>query len=222
MPNLTYIDGRGATKGLWHFENNATDSSLYGLTLNRGDTSYNSVLKKFGTHSLLFGAGGIAYVSDFPLNSLSQWTVDFWLYASDPGGGSIVSLFDSRTADGSQGVLLWYIRNDGAFKIYCMTSTGTYKDTLSIGYTDNWIHIAIVKTSDTQLKLFYNGSLISTLTIAGTMGAPNWTSLGFIKNYTEGAYSLNQSWPSCHDEFRISSTARWTAAFTPPTAAYPY
>lgn len=221
MPNFNYIDGRGATKGLWHFDNNATDSSLYGFTLNRGGTSFSSAQKKFGTHSILLETAGIAYLDDYPLDSFNQWTIDFWIYMSDPGASTVSTIFDSRTADGTQGILIWYLRNDAELRFYCMTSTGTYKSTLNIGYENNWRHIAMVKTSSTEIKNFYGGVLQSTLTIAGSIGAPNTTGFGFLDDYTD-VVSINQSYPSTFDELRISSTARWTANYTPPTAAYVY
>lgn len=221
MPNYNYIDGRGSTQGLWHFNNNDTDSSLFGLTLSKGGTSYSSAVKKFGSHSLDIDYDGVAYLHNFPLNSFDQWTIDFWIYMADPGAGTVSTIFDSRTADGTQGILIWYVSSSQDFKYYCMTSTSTYKSTLGIGYDDKWHHIAMVKTSSTQIKNFYDGQLMSTLTIAGSIGTPHLTGFGFLGDYTD-VVSIDQTYPTFYDELRISSTARWTANYTPPTAEYPY
>lgn len=79
---------------------------------------------------------------------------------------------------------------------------------------DAWHHVALVR-SGSSLLLFLDGTLEDTQTIsgAGVLDAPsNTANIG--GNYNAG------SWEGYLDEFRISTTARYTSGFTPQTTPF--
>jgi hypothetical protein len=84
-----------------------------------------------------------------------------------------------------------------------------------------WHHYALVRegTGTNQLKFYIDGALVGTNTDAANYGVTAATlTIGGLNFTTDPTGS--QSGPFLIDEFRVSNTARYTAAFTPPTAAF--
>jgi len=78
---------------------------------------------------------------------------------------------------------------------------------------DTWHHIAVVRESS-SLKLFANGSLLSTETITGSGVADDTTSTLYVGSGDSNFYR------GYIDEVRISTSARYSTAFTPSTVSF--
>jgi hypothetical protein len=221
MPNLSWNDGRSSTQALYHFDSDLTDASLFGRNLTGGAVSATQV--KFGAKSLnLSTTATKSYVAGYNYKLTDQWTVDFWIYFSDPGTGSVLSMWQDMTATGYGIHLCWAESIRSVFVRY-KTATSNFSSGNSFLGTvfDTWHHIDIVKTSSTVLKLFLNGTLRMTGDISDNPVTSTHNAIGAY--YTGANFdNVTGSLPGYYDEFRISSTARWTATYTPPTAAYVY
>lgn len=222
MPNYNFLTGKSATQGLYHFDNAYTDSSYFGRTLSHSGASFNSTTKKFGSYSMLLNAVGYAaFLSGFSWPN-DQWTIEFWLSCSDPGANSVI--FEALSS-GGQGFVIVYERNESVIFFNAITSVGTYSGLAStFPFGGTFHHYAMVKVSATQIIGFYDGSALSVPipTISGTIATSTSIGLGMASSYSYGGYTFNQTLAGFYDEMRFSSTARWTSAFTPPTAAYVY
>ena len=124
-------------------------------------------------------------------------------------------------ASNSQGTILYYAHNDSLLVFEHKTAAGTYHDIASTPFSTSFFtHIAMVKTSTTNITLFLDGVSTITLTISGEPAASTYLGFGQIAAYT-GQYTTNLTYPGYYDELRVSSTARWVTTFTPSAAAYP-
>jgi hypothetical protein len=88
----------------------------------------------------------------------------------------------------------------------------SYNSTASIN-DGNWHHVAMTMVGGSTARLFFDGSLV--LSESGTLSPPSW-GVGCI-----GAYSMGgNNFAGSIDEVRLSSTARYTSAFTAPTVPF--
>jgi len=130
-----------------------------------------------------------------------NFTIEFWI---KDGSGYFLS--------GYGGTHNIYMQQTGssAGTIYINTSGGS--GTISISPTwSNWVHIAIVRNSNT-FTAYIDGTSAGTLTLSGTVSSSAYR-LG--RNGTDTADGSGY-----FDELRISNTARYTGNFTAPTTAF--
>lgn len=89
-------------------------------------------------------------------------------------------------------------------------------------YTDNttdlntWVHWAVTRSGST-VRVFKNGALLTSWTDAATWN-PAGNRLHIGARYGSGGENLT----GFVSDFRITGAARYTAAFTPPTAHFPW
>ena len=85
-------------------------------------------------------------------------------------------------------------------------------------WNDQWVHFAITRTAGT-IRLFRNGSLVSSTTNSGGWNNNNTDDLYF------GVFPFDTSSPRSNiiiDDIRFTKeNARYTTTFSPPTAAFP-
>ena len=195
------------------------DASKYThVVTTNGNTQIDTAQSKFGGASLLFD--GVSDNATVPghasLNFGSgDFTVDLWVRTATvaAGVGTVVTSRDALTTD----IPFHIIRSAATYRFYCSSPAALYDiaSNLSMGVAtaNTWQHLAVTRSGN-NWKLFNDGALITSFTstlviadIASTLqfGAQNGTSFEF-----EGHL----------DEIRMTKgTARWTAAFTPPTIA---
>jgi hypothetical protein len=192
-------------------------------------TSLSSDRVKFGTTSLRTGVNRAANHEAFTSNSFlnviedneitdymdddanNDFTIELWFYdntvlGSDPeasSSGNIIHLPSqftiSHSHDYSSPPVVGFSAGSG--------TTTTTTNTSS----DEWHHAAIVNQSGT--KTFYlDGSLVGSQTSSWPATANNIR----LGNREDNRRRFN----GFIDEFRISSTARYTSTFTPPTEAF--
>jgi len=177
-----------------------------------GDAKISTAQSKFGGSSMAFDGSGdwllLPVSTTLPLGS-GDFTVEMWMYPNLTYGSTYAGLLDSRTS------------GDGTGLVY-FGYTGTANQ---IGWKDNttnvvtgtvtqstWNHVAVVRSSGT-MKLYINGTSVST--------GSNSTNYTVPFKYVATAFDPF-AFNGYIDDLRITKGyARYTANFTPPTAALP-
>lgn len=175
---------------------------------------------KFGTGGLLIG--GLGDYITAPANAAfafgtGDFTVEFWIKTSDSGESVIIDQFSSGSTFSSwqlsvkSGVLSWYRRLVGGSSSYLLTGSTTISD-------NAWHHIAVTRASNT-LRFFVDGVANGSVTDSADYATSVVTlGIGAQVYSRNSAYDLAASL----DDIRITKgVARYTAAFAPPTEAFP-
>jgi hypothetical protein len=193
-------------------DGNFTDSSKYGRTLTAYGNAAATAAGKYGTNSIaLDGTGDYLAVSssDFAWGT-SDWTVEAWVWLNATGAnGGIFSTFFSNGSPYGVSVFL-----DTAGRPVVMHPGGANVSASTAITTGQWVHIAAVRSSGTA-TLFVNGSSVGSVSASDSHGQSNVV-VGRV--YTE---LDNNYWNGRIAELRVTKAARYTANFTPPTAALP-
>ena len=200
-------DGDTTTSGL------DESSSDLDLTYNSGD-ELSTTQKKFGTTSLYVADNVIISSSDGFNMGTGEFTIEGWYYFTsfsnsfslwDQWNGSATGAGNSQMwmSHATAGKVKWYYDGSSLLQSNTTMSTG------------QWYHIAFVRESGT-LKMYFNGALdANTQSYSGQFGKTGTVYLGDQHAGGGGApqYFL--------DELRVTKgTARYTAAFAVPTAAF--
>lgn len=202
------------TKLLLHYDGadgstTFTDSSIYAKTVTaNGNVQIDTAQSVFGGASGLFDGTGdyltIADSADWDFGT-GDFTIDFRIRFTGSGDQCLVDV-----GGFAAGVMIQW---SGGVDLNTFIAGTQY----STGYnfsTGTWYHIAIVRNG-TDVKQFVDGVQKGS---TGTNSSNINTTVGVrIGQRVAGTYDLN-GWM---DELRISKgIARWTANFTPPSAAY--
>ena len=201
-----------------------TDTSIGGSTHTitaNGSAQVDTAQKKFGTGSLQ--ADGIDSYLSIPDNAdfdtgTGDFTVDAWVrYNSLPTDGNGFVVYD-HWADSSNYHNLSLRNNGGTYQFRLRVRlSGAFEvdstfDAITVT-TGTWYHLALVRDS-TTFRFFWDGvakgTIADTVSITGINGSYN------IGRY-HGNYDYLDGWM---DEYRLSTVARWTTGFTPPSEAY--
>ena len=174
-----------------------------------GNAQIDTTTKKYGTGSMEFdGTGDYLFaLNSQPLGS-GDFTIEGWVNFDGLVEDALVSTRDAIGAS-STGMLitayssLLQVFTAGAFQL---TSTTTLS-------TGTWYHVAVVKSSGTT-TLYLDGIAEDTYADSN-----NYTSSRvYVGGDVGGSFFLD----GYVDDLRITKgVARYTAAFTPPTAAFP-
>lgn len=182
---------------------------------------------KFGSTSLRVGAAtaDIMYTlcSAYMTMGTGNWTVELWIkkqtgvqsWRAVMGWGDLGTTSEMSII-GYHGATPWWMYAD--FNNISNTNSYTYPGGTSPDMTV-WHHLAHVRNG-TKIRFFIDGNqttALGTRTFTGSMNAPSATSLISWSKAGSGATVGFDGWI---DEIRISDIARWTANFTPATAAY--
>jgi hypothetical protein len=163
---------------------------------------------KFGGSSILCSIVSSIQYAGFQALGPSDWTIEFFAYRTS--GDGVRALLDTRNSDSnSQGLLIYLAAaNITVFWSGANRLAGT---TLTL---NQWQHVAVTKSGN-NVRLFQDGALQATTTqpFDGTSATTRITSVFNIGSWGFDGYL---------DEYRITKgVARYTANFTPPTAAFP-
>jgi len=182
-----------------------------------GNAQISTSVVKYGTGSLAFDGTGDYLVSNPATTNLyafgtGDFTIEFWVYINNVSGTQVI--YDCRPASG-EGLYPTIYTSGGVLAYYTNSDNRITGSSLS---ANTWYHIAVSR-SGSSTKMFVNGTQTgSTYTDSNnyinTAGRPF---IGGNAN-TVGSNSLN----GYIDDLRITKGyARYTATFTPPTAALP-
>lgn len=215
----------GSVELLLHLDgaNNSTtftDSSVNARSCSAvGNAKLTTSSPKFGTASAIFDGSGDAITATIPALGTGDFTIEFWV---NPTTGSsaaysrFIQIGPNATAGG-----LWLARNASANPISFLVDTyngSSYARALTGSATlasGSWAHVALTRESGVW-RLFINGALDVSATFTSTGNNITATGLYVGSNDTAGESLAGQI-----DELRITrGVARYTAAFTAPTAAF--
>ena len=175
-----------------------------------GDTTGSTTTKFTGAKSMYFdGSGDRATATGVP-DLGDDFTIECWVYSTATGNRGIVSSIDNVGSWGSNGY--WSFGIYGGYPSLQIDG-GSYSGASTSLSTNQWVHIAVTRTSNT-IRYFINGTVDST-TVSNslTLKNPSGVVIGsspnnnYIYNYTGYIQDL-----------RIANECKYTANFTPPTA----
>lgn len=211
----------GSTRLLLSMTNGAIyDNAMMNDLETVGNAQISTSVVKYGTGSISLSASGNTLRTQYNNPSLSMgtgnFTIEGWVYfSSTPSINGVFQM--SGTSGGfatNQTANLALTTNDASsWQIYAKnTYTISSSTTIAVG---SWIHFALVRNGTTTV-LYINGSALITLTSDSTDYNTPYIGVGSI--YNSSSYPLN----GYLDDLRITKGyARYTANFTPPTAAFP-
>jgi len=199
--------------------NNSTtfkdSSSLYQTSTAYGDAKISTAQSKWGGASGAFdGNGDYVRIEDGPWAQLNTaCTIEMWFYPTtyDTGFRTIIS----KSTYGQN--FSWCIRlNKSSIAVYTNgTNSSCISSTVDI-IANTWHHVAFTNDPTTGIRIWFNGALVGinsgiVLTDGPAnvlVGAMNWNLPSeFFQGYI--------------DDVRVTKMLRYTAPFTPPTAAFP-
>ena len=183
-----------------------------------GNAQVSTSVTKFGTGSMKFDSGGgggyliIPTSNNFTFGT-GNFTIEFWVYSNSTQSALF---YDSRPLSTNGIYPTLYTNADNTVRLF-VNSVDVI--TSSAVLTNNtWHHVAVCR-SGTATKLFINGTQ-SGSTYTDTNNYLNGANRPVIgtQGVTLGASVLN----GYIDDLRVTNgIARYTANFTPPTAAFP-
>jgi len=189
----------------------STGEDYHTITFN-GDAQLDTAQKKFGTTSLLLDGTGdylsIATSTEFGFGT-GDFTVETWIRPANVASGTKM-LVDFRPTSSDTAANLYLSGSTLAFQ--SANGAGSITGTTNL-VVDTWYHVAVVRASGVT-KLYLNGTQEgSDLT--------DTTDYGSTRPIKIGA-NLNGSavFPGHIDDLRVSTNARYTAAFTAPTGMF--
>jgi len=198
------------TKSLFHFDGTNYSTNFIDETgkvwINEGNRGYLLTGSKvFGTASLFVQLEAsesafckIKYTGNYSDLSLEwdNFTVDFWAWPSRGG-------FFNNTA------LNLSVNNS---LLYADFYADSVLNRFTADVSGGWRHVAFCRNNNSN-KLYIDGVLKSEST-TGNLYNASTPYIGY--GYGNNSFSRTVGM----DELRISSVARWTSDFTPPTSAY--
>ncbi len=189
------------------------DNAMMNDLVTVGNAQISTSVKKYGTGSMAFdGSGDWLTTVNSPNFDLStgSWTIEGWMYVT--GGTYYRTMVAKRVASGAACEWEFGVSNTSTLYFY---RTGTAVNGSTTVPSNTWVHAAVTYDG-TTLRMFQNGTVVYTQSgLTAASGTNNVT----VGNY--GA-SGDQPWFGYIDDLRITKgVARYTANFTPPTAAFP-
>lgn len=182
-----------------------------------GTPTISTAQSKFGGSSILLNSSSSLTIP--PGSGIGTLTADFtleaWIFLTSSGQDSH-QLLDTRTSGGTASP--WVVTMEKIVGgIYVV---GFFDGTPHNGVTEipinTWTHVAVCRSGST-IRTFTNGAVEHTYTSAATLAGTTTAVISL------GGKDIAQYKFVGHiDELRVTQgAARYTAAFTPPTAAFP-
>lgn len=188
------------------------DSSTNGLTPTvNGSAQIDTAQSKFGGASMLLdGSADWIYYANFAGFELpGDFTVECFVLWSAITNGGIFHLYPGTPPEVTTGLALGY--NGDEFAFYCGGAPNFRTFALTAG---RWYHVALVRAAG-SISMYVDGAKLGDSVTDATNYASSGMNVGI---YYSSSFALNGH----IDEFRLTKgVARYTANFTPPTAAFP-
>ena len=214
---LTAVSG---TQFLVNYTNaGIPDSAMMNDLETVGNAQVSTSVKKFGTGSIaLDGTGDALIPPASPLYNFGtgNFTIECWFNLSAKVAGQAPVCQLNSGASGAWRLSTQDFSNND--KLQLVASNGSWQTLLDVSTTWNtgtWYHIAISRSGST-IYGFINGVLSGTATFSTQFGSST-TPLCIGLNQVDTVYFNGYV-----DDVRVTKgVARYTATFTPPTAAFP-
>ena len=181
--------------------------------------------KKIGNSSIKFSGGYLRVADSAQWALANDWTFEAWVYCTqDPasGGGLNTYLWGQYDSDPSNAGCIIISYGTSGRADFSINNYAGYFRADNIGLTqNNWHHVAFCKSVATGTNYVFVDGNSKSVSVSGTPGPiGNYSTAPCIgagdHSGSPGAY-LFQGYM---DEFRISGSARYTAAFTPQTTPF--
>ena len=190
-----------------------------------GDAKRSTSIVPFsGSTSMYFDGSGdyLATVnpgSNFKFGT-SNWTIEAWMYSTSTSTTQTLYMIYGTTID----IIKIYfngttLKPSVDIRATNQTSIVTATSTISANL-NSWNHVAVVRDSATTVKLYVNGVLGATATIASTS---TFVDTQFSQNPTVGAKTntVSEYFAGYISDLRVTKgIARYTTTFTPPTSPF--
>ena len=177
-----------------------------------GNAQISTAVKKYGTGSLYFdGTGDWLFTANRPnLTFAGSFTIEFWInFSSVPA--NFIGLMAGTSANTQ---LFITTKSNGTGLRFGLTGVVEYAAGSKTWSTGVWYHIALVRNG-TDVKFYVDGVNISDATYTNSTTYSGGMYFGATET---GTVPLT----GYIDDLRITKgIARYTANFTPPTAAFP-
>jgi hypothetical protein len=210
------------------FKNNTSTTAL-GFDYSGASSSYNATVvgnaqistaqSKFGGSSAYFdGTGDYLTLTNKEYLGADDFTVEFWVNTTQITGGGRAFIYINGNST-NYAALRFY--TDSSVNQYglAMSTNGTswaiatFSAVSATGDVGVWRHFAICR-SGTSVKVYRDGVEIISSTLSGTLMTGDRTWIG---NITANHYLYGYM-----DDLRVyRGVCKYTASFTPPTAALP-
>lgn len=174
-----------------------------------GNAQIDTAVKKFGTGSLEFdGSSDYLTAPSSPVWIMSgDWTMECWIYPTRVTGVQVI--LDTRNNTTNAGPVLYL--NGSSLVIDNGIGSKITAGTIS---TNSWQHVSATRSGNSW-RLFVNGTQVGSTTSITT-------SYSSAYGFCVGKSSYGEHYAGYIDDIRITrGVARYTANFTPPTAAFP-
>ena len=198
VSTLLHMNGTSGSTSFPDSSSNANSTTSSGATVSTQSP-------KFGTGTAVMNAGRIRGTGGTLFIFPADFTIEFWVFPYENQPAATRALFGFNTA--VDGILYSYNN---------LTIQNVSLGTPSVLEPFQWHHLAIVRSSTTAY-LFKNGIQDLTGTVSGTVNSTG-ARYGLGMSPVDATIYVNGKF----DEFRVTKgVARYTANFTPPTAAFP-
>jgi hypothetical protein len=203
-----------SAKALYHFDNDATDATSNVHNLTATSMTYSALDYVFATHSAVFnGSSGYFSIADHADYNFSGgiFTIDARIKVDSLAAANPI-YYQNTSADADS--FNFHVNTDGSLHILITESSTPVVDVSTpagVIVAGTWYHVALVENGDSWY-IFVNG----VLQVLGT-------DTSRAANYT-GSVQIGKDdsifFAGKMDEFRVSSSARWTSSFTIPVGEY--
>ena len=177
-----------------------------------GNAQISTSVVKYGTGSLAFDGSGDWLIMPYgPTQNFGTgaFTIEGWFYLNSLAASYYVPA--GTWGSGTSDEWLIQIQNNGSIRFLTTAGSTFYSASIT---TATWYHIAVVRNGST-VTIYVNGTSVGSYTCSNSLGSVS-------KTLYIGSQAGTWDWNGYIDDFRITNGyARYTANFTPPTAAFP-
>ena len=193
---------------------NATNAAIFDNSMKNdletvGNAQISTSVKKFGTGSMYFdGSGDYLAIPTGPqlYFGTSDFTVEAWIYPT--GGSGNRHIFSGNITS----ALGFCVNTSGKISVAKSGVVEIIASTTTIS-TSTFTHVAATRSGNT-FRIFVNGTLEATVTSSQDFSNFSDNRVGFEAG--------SSAYLGYIDDLRVTAgLARYTANFTPPTAAFP-
>lgn len=175
--------------------------------------------QKFGTASLYAnltnGVNVAVALTDFNFGA-GKFTVECWGYASSAPIGTNGLVTQFANAGPNKG---WFFGFYNGSLEFFYSTTGSDQPVVGAAYApplNTWVHYAVDRDANNALRVYANGVVIASATVASTFFAST------LAPNIGNDQTATRYWLGDIDDVRITKgVARYGGAFTPPTTAFP-
>jgi len=184
--------------------------------------SISTAQSKFGGSSLSVPVSGNYMVGILPQGALDygsgDFTLEFWVYAINFGSVNTNYPYVVALQSALSQVGLQFFSNSGGTTVQAQIAiNGSYQNTATVSLPANaWAHVALVRYLG-NFTFYLNGAVVGAISSPGSIFP-----LGNTATLQFGGFNpTGSAFVGYVDELRLSAIAQYTAAFTPPTSAFP-